>query len=331
MHIPRKYIGLVSAGILFGAAIGMLVFRSPALIFGISIAGGAVGLILTFGNWMDLFHALMGGVLCFMLVLYTIRIPMLAIFFGLIGAILGVLFLPLMRPPDEVQTRGTGGAPDPATNPQIASEPGMEEFQHAQHLPPNSRMNPISPEIPIEDVTPGATVATCAPCGGTVTFEVGRLTYCCRECATEYVQRVTDQQYVPVAILPNGICLCCIPARPLVTSPGGEIRYCSKSRSAYVRLPERGYIRECDIEHIGHCSCCTPPNPLVYDSQGAAHCANHPNEFYTRRRMGGWRRASSTGQANVDIRDIDQALQRGSAGMLPGGIFTVENQNREQI
>ncbi|MDP3710490.1 MAG: fibronectin type III domain-containing protein [bacterium] len=173
-------------------------------------------------------------------------------------------------------------------------------------------------------------VAICGGCRGEVVLKIERRLYVCRTCQVEYVQRASDDKFIPTRLLTDGICLCCEPRRPLVKAPADEkILKCSKSGEFYTRKADQsGLVKISELEY-GICSCCVFRYPLVRNGNNIV-CSNQPTRIYIRNSAGQWifKPPEPESGAGVDIDEIDRALAEGSAVMLPGGVLSTNSPRR---
>ena len=162
-------------------------------------------------------------------------------------------------------------------------------------------------------------VASCAACNGDVALDENGTAYRCEDCKATYVQRVRDGAYLAVASLPNGICSCCLPRRPLLHPPGEPYRICSQTNERYVEIGgEQGVVRISQLEY-GLCTCCNPPHTLALSRQGQVVCSAKRDHCYVRQGTR-WVYQPPEAQASF-LDDIDQALSGGNAIIGPNGVL----------
>lgn len=171
----------------------------------------------------------------------------------------------------------------------------------------------------IEVTLPPGVVALCG-CGGHIRLNTVERVYQCQQCQKSYVQRL-DGKYILINILPNGICYCCLPKRPLLAQ-GDIFLRCIGSNQQYCRLNGRT-IKVSELDY-GLCGCCKPPQPLILNQQGQVVCSSKKEQLYIKEGAYWVMRKPDIQPNTVD--ELDRALRDGMAVIGPGGVMlTSEN------
>lgn len=164
--------------------------------------------------------------------------------------------------------------------------------------------------------------AICNNCNNGVFLDRGKKVYVCSGCRKEFVTRPSDNRFIAVDALPDGICNCCNPKHPIIAS-AADLKKCSRSGMKYVDLPGRGMIPVHELDY-GLCECCAPQNPLKLNMSGQVVCSRQADKLYVRESPDEPYHVKEPEAPQSLVEEIDDALRNGSAMMMPGGIMGVD-------